>query len=234
MPASYQDETKKYVIIVAGGKGLRMGTSMPKQFISIGGKPVLMHTINRFHTYDSQLHIILVLPKEHQSYWQELCKLHHFDIRHQIADGGATRFQSVRNGLALIPNKTKGQVGIHDGVRPFVSSSTIDRCYTTAQALKSAIPVLPVTDSIRLKQSNNESQALDRSHYCLVQTPQVFDISLLKHAYEQAEDALFTDDASVVERLSIKVALVDGNRENIKLTTPFDLRLAELLLTDDL
>ena len=131
----------KYVIIVAGGKGLRMGADIPKQFLPIGGKPVLMHTISRFHAYDRNIRTILVLPKEQHAYWQGLCREHHFDGEYQLADGGASRFQSCRNGLSVIPDNAEGLVAIHDGVRPFVSTETIARCFDRAEKTKAAIPV---------------------------------------------------------------------------------------------
>ena len=220
----------KYAIIVAGGKGLRMGADIPKQFLLVGGKPVLMHTISRFHTYDKDLKVILVLPKEQQSYWQELCEQYHFNEEYQLADGGASRFQSCKNGLSLIPTDTTGLVGIHDGVRPFASIETIERCFNTALITKAVIPVLPVTDTLRFTGDSRSGKNVQRSNYKTVQTPQVFDIQLIKKAYEQAEKADFTDDASVVEQLGQNVTMVEGNRENIKITTPFDLKVAEVLL----
>lgn len=223
-------KTSKYAIIVAGGKGLRMGADIPKQFLPVGGKPVLMHTISRFHAYDKDLKVILVLPKEQQAYWQELCEQYHFNEEYQLADGGASRFQSCKNGISMIPSDTIGFVGIHDGVRPFVSCETIARCFDTAQTSKAVIPVLPVTDTLRFIGDSPSGRNVQRSDYKAVQTPQVFDIQLIKKAYEQEESADFTDDASVVERLGQAVTMVEGNRENIKITTPFDLKVAEVLL----
>lgn len=138
-----------YVIIVAGGKGLRMGSEIPKQFLPVAGKPILMRTIERFHEYDPALNIILVLPESQQAYWHQLCEEHHFDIEHQIANGGDTRFQSSKNGLALIPDNEDGVVGIHDGVRPFVSKEVIEECFETAREEYAAIPVYAVTDTLR-------------------------------------------------------------------------------------
>ena len=142
-----------YIVIVAGGKGLRMGSELPKQFLPIGGKPVLMHTIERFHEYDNALKIILVLPKDQQEMWQELCEKHAFSIEHKIADGGATRFESSKSGLSLIPEGDDGLVGFHDGVRPFVSVDTIKRCYDEAQRTCAATPVMPITDSLRVMET---------------------------------------------------------------------------------
>ena len=217
---------KKYIIIVAGGKGLRMGGDIPKQFLPVCGKPVLMRTLEAFHAYDASMHLILVLPVSQQAYWKQLCEEYQFNLAHEIADGGETRFHSVKNGLALI--KENGLVGVHDGVRPFVSQEVIARCYDEALSSKAVIPVIGVVETVR-HLTEEGSETVPRDQYKLVQTPQVFDVALLHRAYEQAYTELFTDDASVVEALGEKVYLVEGNRENIKLTTPFDLKLAELL-----
>lgn len=218
---------KKHIIIVAGGKGLRMGGDIPKQFLPIGGKPVLMRTLEAFHQYDPSIHIVLVLPVSQQAYWKELCETYSFDLLHEIADGGETRFHSVKNGLALVEGE--GVVGVHDGVRPFVSQEVIARCYEEALAKHAVIPVIGVVETVR-HLVGEDSVTVPRDRYKLVQTPQVFDVALLHRAYEQPFTELFTDDASVVEALGEKVHLVEGNRENIKMTTPFDLKLAEVLL----
>lgn len=218
---------KKHVIIVAGGKGLRMGGEIPKQFLPVGGKPVLMRTMEAFHAYDSTIHIILVLPVSQQAYWKELCTSYGFALPHDIADGGETRFHSVRNGLALVEGE--GLVGVHDGVRPFVSQEVIAGCYAEAVHKKAVIPVIDVVETVR-HLTDAGSETVPRNLYKLVQTPQVFDISLLKEAYRQEYTEAFTDDASVVEARGYEVCLVPGNRENIKLTTPFDLKVAEALL----
>lgn len=217
---------KKHVIIVAGGKGLRMGGEVPKQFLPVCGKPVLMRTLEAFRSYDPAIHIILVLPMNQQDYWKELCRTYHFDLSHEIANGGETRFHSVKNGLALVEGD--GVVGVHDGVRPFVSQEVIARCYEDALIRKAVIPVIGVVETVR-HLTDRGSETVPRDLYKLVQTPQVFDADLLKRAYNQEYTDMFTDDASVVEALGEKVHLVEGNRENIKLTTPFDLKLAELL-----
>lgn len=219
-----------YVIIVAGGKGLRMGSDIPKQFLPVAGKPILMRTIERFHEYDEDLNIILVLPENQQAYWQQLCEEYHFDIKHQIANGGDTRFQSSKNGLALIPDDEDGVVGIHDGVRPFVSKEVIAECYETARDEYAAIPVYAVTDTLRYIDKRGGGKNVLRDDYRIVQTPQTFDISLAKQAFNQGYKEQFTDDASVVESLGCQVAMVEGNRENIKITTPFDIKVAEALL----
>ena len=218
---------KKHIIIVAGGKGLRMGGEIPKQFLPIGGKPVLMRTIEAFHLYDNTIHVVLVLPVSQQAYWRELCKKYSFELPHEVADGGETRFHSVMNGLALVEGE--GLVGVHDGVRPFVSQEVITRCYAEAGTKKAVIPVIGVVETVR-RLEGTDSVTVPRDQYKLVQTPQVFDVALLQRAYQQKYTEMFTDDASVVEALGEKVFLVEGNRENTKLTTPFDLKLAEMLI----
>ncbi len=219
-----------YVIIVAGGKGLRMGSDIPKQFLPVAGKPILMRTIERFHEYDAQLNIILVLPEEQQTYWKNLCEEYHFSINHTIVNGGDTRFQSSKNGLAAIPDNEDGVVGIHDGVRPFVSKDVIEECYDMAREEYAAIPVYAVTDTLRYIDKRGGGKNVLRDDYRIVQTPQTFDISLAKQAFDQGYKEQFTDDASVIESLGCQVAMVEGNRENIKITTPFDIKVAEALL----
>ena len=221
---------RKYAIIVAGGKGLRMGGELPKQFIPIEGRPVLMRTLDAFHACDSDIQIILVLPRDHQPYWQELCREYQFAVPHRIADGGATRFHSVQNGLALV-DEPEALVAVHDGVRPFVSHDVVSRCYCEAERHGAVVPVIPVVETVRHLLPEG-SETVSRDDYRLVQTPQTFRASLLRRAYEQAYCNGFTDDASVVEALGEAVCLVEGNRENIKLTTPFDLTVARALLTE--
>lgn len=219
---------KRTVLIVAGGKGLRMGSQLPKQFIPIGGKPVLMHTLEAFHRFDSEMNLILVLPITQQVYWKELCTEHCFTVKHTVADGGETRFHSVKNGLALV-SPGEGLVGVHDGVRPFVSQEVIARCYEAAAVRKAVVPVIDVVETVRhLTEAGSET--VSRDEYKLVQTPQVFDADLLRQAYNQEFTPVFTDDASVVEAIGVPVCLVEGNRENIKITTPFDLKIAAALL----
>ena len=216
----------RYALIVAGGKGLRMGGELPKQFIPVGGKPVLMRTMEAFYDSDSEIQIILVLPHSQQDYWRQLCRECRFSLPHVIADGGETRFHSVKNGLALV--KTPALVGVHDGVRPFVSPEVIARCYTLAAEKKAVVPVIEVVETVR-RLTGDGSVTVNRDDYRLVQTPQVFDAELLKKAYGQAYTSLFTDDASVVEALGESVFLTEGNKENIKITTPFDLKIATVL-----
>ena len=218
-----------YIIVVAGGKGLRMGGDIPKQFLPVNGRPVLMRTLERFREYDEDINIILVLPKAQQDYWSHLCSEYDFHIPHKIADGGATRFHSVQNGLKLIPDTAQGIVGVHDGVRPFVSTDVIRHCYEAARVHKAVIPVTPVVETLRHINADGSGDNVLRSDYRLVQTPQTFDIQLLKQANKQQYRESFTDDASVVEGIGQKVTMVEGNRENIKITTPFDLIIAEAL-----
>ena len=225
-----------YVIIVAGGKGLRMGADIPKQFLPIGGKPVLMRTLERFREYATDLQIILVLPKAQQDYWRELCQQYNFDVEYTLANGGETRFHSVQNGLALVPDDAEGVVGVHDGVRPFPSVEVIRNCYETARTAKAVIPVIPIVETVRhlVSESNTQrSITVPRGDYRLVQTPQTFDIQLLKAANRQPYNDGFTDDASVVEAYGFDITLVEGNRENIKITTPFDMTIAEALLNNN-
>ena len=222
----------KTVIILAGGKGERMQTDVPKQFLDmrtkahVRKKPVLMRTIEAFYRYDNGISIIVVLPMEQIDYWKILCKKHRFPIPHQIAEGGETRFHSVQNGLNLAD--ADSHIAVHDGVRPLVSGETIARCFENVEQYKAVVPVLDLVDSIRYA-DEHENHACDRTKYKLVQTPQVFDGGLLKKAYEQAFSPAFTDDASVVEALGAKIHLVEGNRENIKITTAMDLKLMEIL-----
>ena len=219
-----------YVIVVAGGKGLRMGADVPKQFLLLGGKPVLMLTLERFYRFDAQLQMVLVLPRDQQTYWRELCRTHNFSLPYLLADGGTTRFESVRNGLALIPSDAQGVVAVHDGVRPMVSAAVVERCFGVVQQAKAVIPVTPVVETLRQVMPDGTSQTVNRDAYRLVQTPQTFDLQLLKRAYQQPYRSDFTDDASVVEALGMPITMVEGNKENIKITTPFDLEVCERLL----
>jgi 2-C-methyl-D-erythritol 4-phosphate cytidylyltransferase len=206
-----------------------MGGEIPKQFLPVGGLPVLMRTMLRFREAMPGLTIILVLPKAQQEYWRSLCQQHQFNIPYLLADGGKTRFHSVQNGLALVPDDAQGVVGVHDGVRPFVSIDVIRRCYEEARKCKAVVPVIPVVETLRRITASEGSHTVPRDEYRLVQTPQCFDIQLLKTANRQPYDTGFTDDASVVEAYGHPITLVEGNRENIKITTPGDLRMAEVL-----
>lgn len=214
------------VIIVAGGKGLRMGSELPKQFIPVGGIPILMHTIKAFYNFDTSINIILVLPESHQNYWITLCREYEFLLAHKIATGGETRFHSVQNGLKLVD---EGIVAVHDGARPFASKELIDRCFENANKLKAIIPVIDSTDSLREVQQDGTSRIIDRSKIKLVQTPQVFTVDVLKKAYQAEYTNIFTDDASVAEAMGINIHMVKGEVTNIKVTTPLDLKIGELI-----
>jgi len=219
--------TKHHVIIVAGGSGQRMQTAIPKQFLLLDGLPVLMHTINRFYETLPDAAIVLVLPSENLAYWNELLAQFKFDIPHQIALGGETRFHSVKNGLALVHS---GLVAIHDAVRPLVSSSTILKTFEAALLYGAAVPVLKPSESMRILNSEGGNEALLRDALRTVQTPQCFQSEKIIDAYKQEFRPDFTDDASVAESADFKITLVQGNEENIKITRPIDLRIAEMFL----
>ncbi len=218
---------KKFALIVAGGVGSRMGADVPKQFIELAGKPILLWTIQRFLDFDREIALVLVLPKSQFTRWQQISEQFQFTGKIRLVSGGETRFQSVKNGLDVISGE--GVVFIHDGVRPLVSFETLQRCFQTALEKGNALPVSPLVESLR-QLSGQESQHVDRSKFCLVQTPQTFQIDLIKKAYQQPENHFFTDDASVCEAAGIPIHLVDGNPENIKITNPMDLCVAEALL----
>ncbi|WP_167616573.1 2-C-methyl-D-erythritol 4-phosphate cytidylyltransferase [Maribellus sediminis] len=222
---------KKFVLIVAGGSGNRMNQAVPKQFLELAGKPILMHTFEAFQGFDPTIEFILVLPKDQFDYWKELCSRHKFDIPYQLAAGGSVRFDSVKNGLNAI--EEDGIVFIHDGVRPFVSDQTLQNCLNGTLEKGNALPVVPVTESVRFIE-NGTSRAVDRSKYFLVQTPQTFKVSVIKAAYNQPYSEWFTDDASVLENSGTPINTVVGNRENIKITYPEDLIQAEAFLTSKL
>lgn len=219
-----------YAIIVAGGKGERMGQQIPKQFLELAGKPILMHTIEKFYNTSPELKIILALPENQFDYWEELCYKYGFTkIPHQLVAGGKTRFDSVKNALKLVTEN--GIVAIHDGVRPLVSAQTITNCIAAAQLTGNAIPVVDVVDSLRfVSKQENTNKAVTRSCYKSVQTPQCFKTEIILKAYEQDFDESFTDDASVVEKMGHQINLVEGNIENIKITSPIDIAVAEVLM----
>ena len=222
---------KEYAIIVAGGSGSRMHSKTPKQFLILSGKPILMHTIEAFRKYSSDLHIILVLPENEISTWQNLCQIHGFNIPIKIAKGGKTRFQSVRNGLELI-NEDESLVAIHDGVRPLVVDEIINASFRLAQLHGCAVASTRLKESLRLIDKDN-TKAIDRSDYRSIQTPQTFQTQLIKDAYANSEDNIvFTDDASVAERNGIKISLFEGSYENVKITTREDLLFAEAILSN--
>jgi 2-C-methyl-D-erythritol 4-phosphate cytidylyltransferase len=218
---------KHHVIIVAGGSGQRMQTAVPKQFLLLNGLPVLMHTLQRFHSALPEAQLILVLPESHFPYWEALVKEFGFSVPHLCVAGGETRFHSVKNGLAKVD---AGLVAVHDGVRPLVSETSIHRCFAAAQENGAAVPVMAVNESTRMLKSDGSNVALERASLRTVQTPQCFDVRLLKSAFEQDYRSDFTDDASVMEAAGHRIALVEGNEENIKITRPSDLLLAEIFL----
>lgn len=224
---------KDFVVIVAGGKGLRMGADVPKQFMAVGGKPILMRTIERFRQYSDNIGIIVVLPHGQHDYWRKLCSEYGFGVPCTVVDGGSTRFHSSQNGLNAIPEDANGVVGIHDGVRPFVPIDVIKRCYDAARKCGAAIPVMPVVDTLRLVAGGRKAHNVLRSDYRVVQTPQAFRIDVARKAFDCGYDEAFTDDASVVEKQGQQVEMVEGSRENIKLTTQFDLCVAEAILKNN-
>ena len=263
---------KKYCIIVAGGSGRRMKSSVPKQFLLLGGRPVLMHTVERFHSFDASGEIIIVLPAEHHSLWKRLCTEHSFTVRHIVVAGGEERFHSVKAGLEAVAasagyglggeasaaagsagpvsgsvtgkdsgsgipcnaSETSRQassdflVAIHDGVRPLVSHDTIWRCFADAEEFGNAVPFIEPADSVRVL-AGDDSRPVARTEVRLIQTPQVFRGSVIMKAYSREYDPAFTDDATVAEASGVKIHLTHGNRENIKITTPEDLAVAETL-----
>lgn len=221
-----------YTIIVAGGSGIRMNASIPKQFLELNGLPILMHTVKAFYTYNNDMRIILVLPEHDIPYWEKLCEGHAFKIPLAVVKGGATRFESVRNGLMHIKN-SQGVVSVHDGVRPLVSQRLIHESFSTAIEKGSAVAAIALKDSIR-KVTTDGNEAVDRAAYRLVQTPQVFLLPVIKSAYKAAKHSNFTDDATVVESSGHTIQLIEGEGQNIKITTPEDLLVAEHLLKSGL
>lgn len=221
---------RKAAIIVAGGKGIRMGGPVSKQYLPIGGKPVLMHTLEVFSKVDPEIHLILVLPGNDFLFWKNLCLQYHFDLPHQVIAGGVSRFQSVKNGLLALPF-ADGLVAIHDGVRPFVHPQVITRSFEEASKSGSAIAVVALKDSLRRVSEEGKSAFQERQFFRLVQTPQTFQISKINQAFQTEELPQFTDDATVYEHLGWEVSLIEGNSENIKITTPEDLDYAEFLLS---
>ncbi len=218
---------EKYAIITAAGKGVRMNTPLPKQFLPIANKPLIIHTLEAFLSYDSLIKIILVLPHNQILFWKDLAYKNKFDFTIELVPGGPTRFHSVKNGLSKVPNDSL--VAIHDGVRPLVSKSTIDRAFTMAEKFGNGIPSYKITESVRIT-DYAINQPVDREKLRLIQTPQCFQSSLIKKAYEVNYDESFTDDASVMGKAGARIYLSEGNRENIKITTPEDLIIAEALL----
>lgn len=220
--------SKHTILIVAGGRGTRMGGPQPKQFLELAGRPVLMHTLEAFDRWDASARLIVVLPEDQIDTWKRLCEAHVFGRTHHVVAGGETRFHSVRNGLDDVASD--GLIAVHDGVRPLVAPSVIAACFAAAADGGAAVPVVPVVESVREVDADGGSRPVDRTRLRVVQTPQVFRADVLRAAYCLPYDPRFTDDASVVEASGVAVRLVPGNRENIKLTTPMDLLLAEQLM----
>ncbi|MEY5001637.1 MAG: hypothetical protein RLZZ211_1673 [Bacteroidota bacterium] len=218
---------KRSIIITAGGIGKRMGSELPKQFLLLGGKPVLMHTLQRFFEFDPEAQIIVTLPKDWVNHWKQLLTDYQIRIPHELVDGGAERFDSIQNALGIC---TGAQIAIHDGVRPLVSTSTIARCFAGLKNAKAVVPVLHLKDSLRSGKLE-KSESVDRSAYFLVHTPQCFDAQILRAAYAKGYQARFTDDASVVEAIGIEPLLVLSNEENLKITSPTDLKMLNALIT---
>ncbi|MEP7169819.1 MAG: 2-C-methyl-D-erythritol 4-phosphate cytidylyltransferase [Bacteroidota bacterium] len=216
---------KRFTIIPAAGIGQRFGTDVPKQFVELNGKPVLMHTLERF-TFTNEK-IILVLHPEFISFWKKLCEKFSFNVLHIIVEGGKTRTDSVKNGLTII--KEDGVVAIHDAVRPLVSRKLIEKIFAVAEEKENAVPAIPIQDSLR-KSEGEKNFSVDRKEYRMVQTPQCFHINKLKAAYENFSGKEFTDDASVYEASGEKINLVEGESSNLKITEPGDLLIAEALI----
>src|SRR5688572_8150149 len=228
----------EYALIVAGGKGTRIKSKLPKQFLELNGLPILMHTINAFFRYSENVKVILVLPEDDFETWATLCKKHNFTKKLSLQKGGDTRFQSVKNGLekiegdACLPDR-QGLVAIHDGVRPLVSEDIIGASFRLAAVHQSAVAAVRLKESIRMTDKDN-TKAMDRSRFRLIQTPQTFEIGLIKKAYQIKDDPSLTDDASVAERSGHTISLFEGSYDNIKITTPEDLVVAEALLSSKL
>ncbi|MBL8000575.1 MAG: 2-C-methyl-D-erythritol 4-phosphate cytidylyltransferase [Flavobacteriales bacterium] len=218
---------ERSAIIVAGGSGRRMGAAIPKQFLLLQGEPLLFHTLRAFHAFDPHMPLVLVLPADHHTTWEDLCAQHEFEVPHTLVAGGAERFHSTLEGLNSVLHD--GLVAVHDGVRPLVSPALIARCFNAAMVRGAAIPVVPIPSSVR-RVEGSTSHAVDRSALRAVQTPQCFKVDLLREAFELPYDPAFTDEATLVERLGVNIQLVDGEDHNIKVTTPFDLEVAELVL----
>lgn len=218
---------QRYAVVVAGGKGVRMGGALPKQFMLLHGKPILMRTLEAFFNHDQRINIILVLSSSEEERWHQLCQKHDFQVPYQTAQGGDNRSESVRNGLSAI-EAANGLVAIHDGVRPLVSGKIIRHAYETAEKRGNAIATVALKDSIRFD-DGYENKALDRSQYRLIQTPQTFQLGLIKEAYDKIGNLFMTDDASVLEAAGHQINMIEGDYRNIKITTQEDLKVAEAL-----
>ncbi|MCF2506978.1 2-C-methyl-D-erythritol 4-phosphate cytidylyltransferase [Dyadobacter sp. CY107] len=220
---------QEYAIIVAGGSGNRMKSDIPKQFIKINGLPILMHTINAFRKYSETLNIILVLPNDQMTFWTQLCEHHLFSITYTLVAGGDSRFSSVKNGLKSI-QENSGLVAVHDGVRPIISNEIIAASFAKAAENGSAVTSVPLKDSIRKVDANGDNAAMDRNDFQMIQTPQTFRLDWMRKAFETGYSDQFTDCASVLEAAAYPIHLIPGSYENIKITTPEDLRWAEIYL----
>lgn len=219
---------QKAAVLVAGGRGTRMGAPISKQYLPIAGLPILMHTLSVFHQVDSAIELILVIPKDDFAYWNELCQKFQFQIPHQLVAGGNSRFQSVKNGISAISFE-EGLVAIHDGVRPFVNESVIQESFDKAAETGSAVAVIALKDSIRKLTDDGKNFYQERQYFRLVQTPQTFDLKRIRKAFQVTELPQFTDDATVYEHQGWEVTLISGNPENIKITTPEDMDYAAYL-----
>lgn len=219
----------EYAIVVAGGRGTRIQSVLPKQFIDLQGRPVLMHTLDAFYRYSNSIRIVLVLPEDDFDTWEVLCSQHDYKRPYLLQKGGDTRFQSVRNGLELLEGE--GLVAIHDGVRPLVSEDIIAASFRLAAVHKSAVAAVRLKESIRIT-NQDSTRAADRSQFRLIQTPQTFDLAMIKKAYQIREEPSLTDDASVAEKTGHTISLFEGSYENIKITTPEDLIIAEALIRE--
>ena len=216
------------IVVTAGGSGKRMGSQLPKQFIEVGGSPILLRTLSKLSAIANS-ELVLVLPNEWIAYWTKLCKQHNCTVKHKVVEGGEERFFSVRNGIEALGEVD--YVAIHDGVRPFVSGELFDRIFQAAKEFGAAIPAIKPVDSMREILESGENKIADRNRFMMVQTPQIFRSEIIRRAYEQPYSARFTDDASVVESCGHKITLVEGERQNIKITTEDDLLLAEFIIT---
>ncbi|MCF0073731.1 2-C-methyl-D-erythritol 4-phosphate cytidylyltransferase [Dyadobacter sp. CY261] len=221
---------QEYVIIVAGGSGSRMKSDIPKQFLPVNGLPVLMHTIRAFAGYSRNLRIIVVLPADQFPFWNDLCLHHNFDIAHQLVAGGKTRFHSVKNGLNRITDPGECLIAVHDGVRPIIFREIIAQSFESAALQGTAVASVPLKDSIRIVGQNEGNKAMDRTLFRLIQTPQTFRATWMRAAFTADYQESFTDCASVLEAWGYNIQLIDGAYENIKITTPEDLRWAEIYL----
>lgn len=215
------------VIITAGGIGKRMNAPLPKQFLPVRGKPILMRTLEQFYHYNPKMQLLLTLPEDWMSYWEKLCMEYDFHVPHRVVSGGEERYHSIQNALAHCHGDF---IAVHDGVRPLVSGDTLDRCFTALRTCDAVVPVVQVGESLR-KMEGDASVSVPRADYRIVQTPQCFRGRVLRSAYERPYHAAITDDASLVEETGVQVHMVEGNIENIKITSQADLKFAELYLS---